>query len=220
MLGNENRIAATSSSTVGSDDKSKRRRHRRPRATLSCAECRHKKLSCDRQLPCQRCVRSGRPELCSFASGAKPSVVSPETKPAATPATSSNTDLSDQIWELRFEIARLKSQLATSSSVNGRRDHAHDVAAQSVGFAVPEIRLDPDTVESAQTLLPDIHPGPSQVLGLGLTHSHIPDAQQHDLKEPSSRPAHGYYRQHRLFRFFGEVSPYILGWHLAPLKAD
>lgn len=196
MLRNESPVGATSSSAVGSDNKPKRRHHRRPRPKLSCAECRQKKLSCDRQLPCRRCIRSGKPELCSFAGGADPSMAAPAAQPLETPASaSSNTELSDQVRELRSELAKLKSQLAIPSSVNGQ-----------LGYG------------SSQTLLPDTPPGLSHALGAGLTHPHISETQQHDPKEPISRPAQGYYRQHTLFCLFSEVRPTLPAWRLASLK--
>ncbi|KAF2140416.1 uncharacterized protein K452DRAFT_360030 [Aplosporella prunicola CBS 121167] len=39
---------------------------KRPRPTLSCRECRAKKLKCDRSHPCQQCVRSQRADRCVF----------------------------------------------------------------------------------------------------------------------------------------------------------
>lgn len=39
----------------------------RPRPTLSCLVCRRKKLRCDRSHPCDQCVRSHRPDECSYA---------------------------------------------------------------------------------------------------------------------------------------------------------
>lgn len=40
---------------------------KRKRKTLSCYECRRRKLKCDREEPsCSRCRKAGQPELCSY----------------------------------------------------------------------------------------------------------------------------------------------------------
>ncbi|KAI0534541.1 hypothetical protein GGR58DRAFT_52608 [Xylaria digitata] len=49
---------------------------KRQRVRLSCLECRRRKLSCSRELPCDRCVKSGTPERCSY-----------ESRPGGPPAT-------------------------------------------------------------------------------------------------------------------------------------
>ena len=41
---------------------------KRQRVRLSCLECRRRKLSCDRAFPCERCIKSGNPDRCSYDS--------------------------------------------------------------------------------------------------------------------------------------------------------
>ncbi|KAI2625435.1 hypothetical protein GGS26DRAFT_201694 [Hypomontagnella submonticulosa] len=41
---------------------------KRQRVRLSCLECRRRKLSCSRELPCDRCIKSGTPERCTYES--------------------------------------------------------------------------------------------------------------------------------------------------------
>ncbi|KAB5583463.1 hypothetical protein GE09DRAFT_1078997 [Coniochaeta sp. 2T2.1] len=174
-----------------------RKHHRRPRVQLSCGECRSKKLSCDRQLPCQRCCKAGRPQLCSFASGARPSATPPLSSAMGTAPMQLDADLCDQLQQLKSEVARLKVRLADAVSGEGY----HELHAQPAAFfAPPEVR-DPGTVDSGQTLLPE--PEIVQASNFGLLPD--PDIQQHDPKEPFSRAAQGYYRQHSLFRFFAEI---------------
>ncbi|GAW14894.1 hypothetical protein ANO14919_042990 [Xylariales sp. No.14919] len=55
---------------------------KRQRVRLSCLECRRRKLSCSRELPCDRCVKSGTPERCSYES--RPGGPSAATVSAAT----------------------------------------------------------------------------------------------------------------------------------------
>lgn len=45
---------------------------KRQRIRLSCLECRRRKLSCDRGFPCDRCVKSGTPDLCSYEGKSTP----------------------------------------------------------------------------------------------------------------------------------------------------
>ncbi|KAB5585660.1 hypothetical protein GE09DRAFT_1234177 [Coniochaeta sp. 2T2.1] len=174
-----------------------RKHHRRPRLQLSCGECRSKKLSCDRKLPCQRCCKAGRPQLCSFASGARPPATPPLSSANGTAPMQLDASLCDQLQQLRSEVATLKVRLADAVSGEGPRMFR---AQPATFFALPEIR-DPGTVDSGQTLLPE--PETVQASNVGFVPD--PDIQQHDPKESFSRPAKGYYRQHSLFRFFGEI---------------
>lgn len=43
-----------------------RKRKRKPRAVLSCNDCRRRKLKCDRELPCNRCINGGIPQNCVY----------------------------------------------------------------------------------------------------------------------------------------------------------
>ena len=53
-----------SSSQAGGDQPPRKRQ----RVRLSCLECRRRKLSCDRGFPCERCIKSGTPDRCSYES--------------------------------------------------------------------------------------------------------------------------------------------------------
>ncbi|QPC70645.1 hypothetical protein HYE68_001397 [Fusarium pseudograminearum] len=43
-------------------------RRRRPRKPLNCDPCRHSKLKCDRQLPCNTCLKRGWQDSCAYGS--------------------------------------------------------------------------------------------------------------------------------------------------------
>ncbi|TGO06926.1 hypothetical protein BTUL_0389g00010 [Botrytis tulipae] len=75
----------------------------RKRLRLSCGECRKKKLSCDRRLPCQRCVRSGRSGQCSFETG-QPSITMHKQQQAQTD--------SEEVQKLRSELTQLRILLS------------------------------------------------------------------------------------------------------------
>ncbi|KAL7626427.1 hypothetical protein AAE478_003199 [Parahypoxylon ruwenzoriense] len=102
--GNDRQPTATADPNVGSG----RRQKYRKRLQLSCGECRKKKLSCDRKLPCQRCVRSGRPEQCSFETGTRPPPVSNSISTEAQRGD-------DKIRELQAEIDQLRALLLSKT---------------------------------------------------------------------------------------------------------
>ena len=52
----------------GDDDHAQQPSRKRQRVRLSCLECRRRKLSCDRGFPCERCIKSGTPDRCSYES--------------------------------------------------------------------------------------------------------------------------------------------------------
>ncbi|KAI0205669.1 hypothetical protein F4808DRAFT_409837 [Astrocystis sublimbata] len=52
----------------GPDDGSQGSTRKRQRVRLSCLECRRRKLSCSRELPCDRCIKSGTAEKCTYES--------------------------------------------------------------------------------------------------------------------------------------------------------
>lgn len=184
MFGESSHATVLSASPGGADGRTNRRHHRRPRAQLSCGECRAKKLSCDRNLPCQRCVKSGKPERCSFASGARPM-----PKRLSPVPTSLNSGRGDQAQELRQEFGEQQEY-----------SHSHGSVLRSA-LALPNTLRDSNTVDLGQITHTDRESQRAPVLDLSLTHAHT----HHDPKEPFSRSAQGYYHQHSLFRFFAEV---------------
>ena len=50
----------------GSDLNISRKRKRKPRTVLSCNDCRRRKLKCDRELPCNRCINGGVAHSCVY----------------------------------------------------------------------------------------------------------------------------------------------------------
>ncbi|CAK7236938.1 hypothetical protein SCUCBS95973_009778 [Sporothrix curviconia] len=62
------------SESQAGEDKGDHPPRKRQRVRLSCLECRRRKLSCDRGFPCERCIKSGTPERCTY-----------ETRPGLAP---------------------------------------------------------------------------------------------------------------------------------------
>ncbi|KAI0467848.1 hypothetical protein F4859DRAFT_492832 [Xylaria cf. heliscus] len=68
----------------GPEDSNQGSTRKRQRIRLSCLECRRRKLSCSRELPCDRCIKSGTPDRCTYES--RPG------GPLATPVTAATRD--------------------------------------------------------------------------------------------------------------------------------
>lgn len=92
------------SSSPESEDHQPRAR-KRQRVRLSCLECRRRKLSCDRGFPCERCIKSGTPDRCSYESR------SGEVVHASSTLLAPDRDDDHRLRRLELEIAQLKSQL-------------------------------------------------------------------------------------------------------------
>ncbi|KAI5462170.1 hypothetical protein BGZ63DRAFT_403434 [Mariannaea sp. PMI_226] len=110
---------------------------KRQRVRLSCLECRRRKLSCDRGFPCERCIKSGTPDRCSYESRTGEVVNASSGVPPPFAQLDSrrfgmdpSTGLSprdpefarqdhDRIRRLELEIAQLKNQLRPGLNLDG-----------------------------------------------------------------------------------------------------
>lgn len=105
----------------GSSDQPPARKRQRVR--LSCLECRRRKLSCDRGFPCERCIKSGTSDRCSYearngdvvnaASRLPPPLLQLDARRSAGDGASGfpSREDHDRIRRLELEIAQLKNQL-------------------------------------------------------------------------------------------------------------
>ena len=139
---------------------------KRQRVRLSCLECRRRKLSCDRGYPCQRCIKSGTPDRCTYetksgvvmnaSSGVPPAFAQLDSRRHGTDfsLTTRDTDTSvfreavkdhDRIRRLEMEVSQLKNQLTNQSTVSF---DGSTVAASNSPLTqkdeVPESPTDPD----------------------------------------------------------------------------
>lgn len=114
---------------------------KRQRVRLSCLECRRRKLSCDRGFPCERCIKSGTPDRCSYESrtgevvnasaGVPPQFAQLDSRrfglaDAVAGFAQRDPDVlrqdHDRIRRLELEIAQLKTQIlrpGASASFDG-----------------------------------------------------------------------------------------------------
>lgn len=145
---------------------------KRQRVRLSCLECRRRKLSCDRGFPCERCIKSGTPDRCSYesrngevinaSSGVPPPFAQLDSRRFVDPATGlSPRDPDfvrqdhDRIRRLELEIAQLKHQIsrpgvsfdgstvaATTTSPTTHKDEAQN------GEPDPSVREVQESIEA------------------------------------------------------------------------
>ncbi|RYC55804.1 hypothetical protein CHU98_g10404 [Xylaria longipes] len=130
----------------GPEDSNQGSMRKRQRVRLSCLECRRRKLSCSRELPCDRCIKSGTPDRCTYESrpggSSAPAVTAATRNPfisAETPfvtfgsggiqhpvrQSADGSVLKDaardheRIKKLELEVAQLRNALAKQPSVDG-----------------------------------------------------------------------------------------------------
>jgi len=117
--------------TLGDRDKDEQHRRKRQRVRLSCLECRRRKLSCDRGFPCERCIKSGTAEACTYES--RPGLAPPPKNGISEGALSSRLLLpggsgdvslyrrdssrdTERIRRLELEVAQLKTLLSRNTA--------------------------------------------------------------------------------------------------------
>lgn len=144
----------TGSHSQGDGDQPPARKRQRVR--LSCLECRRRKLSCDRGFPCERCIKSGTPDRCSYesrngevvnaSSGIPPPFAQLDSRrfgiggSEVGGAFASRED-HDRIRRLELEISQLKN-LLTRPGASGSFDGSTVAATES-----PATRKDENLTE-------------------------------------------------------------------------
>lgn len=101
---------------------------KRPRPIVSCLNCRRKKLKCDRRLPCEKCIRSGKPNVCAYAPGQLPIIEDSETVNGSskrqrtyTSSVSSSTAVSLARFEaLEARVCQLERAIETRHILTSR----------------------------------------------------------------------------------------------------
>ena len=118
------------------DDDGRPPPRKRQRVRLSCLECRRRKLSCDREFPCHRCLQSGTPERCEYETrpglappnklGLPPTALAGLEARLSLPSTGGESPYfrkdsreSDRIRRLELEVAQLKNLLVKQVSLDG-----------------------------------------------------------------------------------------------------
>ncbi|KAI1343330.1 hypothetical protein F5Y15DRAFT_369703 [Xylariaceae sp. FL0016] len=190
---------------------------RRKRLRLTCLECRKKKLSCDRTLPCRRCVRTGRPEQCIFeADQAKP------LSSAQNISRQESQGTVDEIRDLQGQVAELRALLLEQQTGHCRPGNLRHPISERV---IPPNTCDQDirdlgSLDQLQELpLPTV----SLLSGAHAAGHYLAAGDKKDVSDPRERLPRGFYSQNALFQFFSEIPnlfPFVkktYSEHLKPL---
>ncbi|KAI1378367.1 hypothetical protein F4677DRAFT_392700 [Hypoxylon crocopeplum] len=181
------------------------RKTRKRRIRFSCIECRKKKMSCDRNLPCQRCIKSGKPSQCSYDTVTeKPSALNPYIHQQEQQIR----DLQSEVGELKELLSEVRS--ARESDGNTDASHAIDHAKSDQSTLLNRnsqeaeglIGIDRD-VESTRGI-DSVPTDSTNSLDDGLDRDPT-SAHDTELSDPRERFPQGFYGRHTLFRFFSEV---------------
>ncbi|SPO04277.1 uncharacterized protein DNG_06960 [Cephalotrichum gorgonifer] len=140
----------------GDADSSKPSR-KRQRVRLSCLECRRRKLSCNRQLPCDRCIRSETPSRCQYetrsgkvinAASDFSSLPPDFRRPEAVTSTIRERD-HERIRKLEHEIVQLRKDM---SRQRGSLEGSTPMATSSPSTQAAEGDTADDSRNSAQNM--------------------------------------------------------------------
>ncbi|KAF2446224.1 hypothetical protein P171DRAFT_453691 [Karstenula rhodostoma CBS 690.94] len=160
-------------------------RKRKQRAILSCNDCRRRKLKCDRELPCNRCLGGGCPEKCAYSAvegddghertpkrARTASFLPPQV--AATGVSDETGD--DRIEELERQLRELKevvrSLQSKSDGAGGREEVELDGGEEAVvekevglfkGRGVRTFYYGPTSAITVVAHFPDLGPFMKQV---------------------------------------------------------
>lgn len=155
------------------------KRVRRRRLPLSCGDCRKQKvcpvttalrcvlihrcsqLSCDRNLPCQRCVKSGRAESCWYETSSGQPVMSKAGSNQPQHYSVPHT-IGDENTRLRIENARLRALLA---------HNREDSAAGAEVVKIPDPRPSAESTTPASIIHSSDHPSNRSPRGYYTQHS-------------------------------------------------
>ncbi|KAI0020437.1 fungal-specific transcription factor domain-containing protein [Xylariomycetidae sp. FL0641] len=132
---------------------------KRQRIRLSCLECRRRKLSCSRELPCDRCLKSGTPDRCTYESrpGGPITSVTPSGERTSFPLNPPlgpyvvrrdgdgpfSKDAArehERVRKLELEVARLRSALSKQISVDGSTVTASPAVSKDANKDIPTDR--------------------------------------------------------------------------------
>lgn len=153
---------------------------KRQRVRLSCLECRRRKLSCDREFPCARCIQSGTPERCEY-----------ETRPGLAPP--------NKLGLSNAALAGFDSRLSLPNGGSGdssyyRKDGRESDRIRRLELELAQLKniilkqhssLDGSTVTDQSPPLQKLHtaPGEDQEIGAQFGYNQFADAVNNESKE-------------------------------------
>ena len=110
---------------------------KRKRKSLSCFDCRRRKLRCDREVPCGRCRKAGHPETCVYNPESLPNAeISYEDSHSTTQPPERN---SPPIWNTRGKVESLP--IGLGNATGSTEDVVSKVRRQAERIAQLESRV-------------------------------------------------------------------------------
>jgi hypothetical protein len=129
-------------------------RKRKQRAVLSCNDCRRRKLKCDRELPCNRCIHDGVAEKCAYGKDAQST--EDDTKQILTPK---------RVRRSSPQRVVTNTSLATPSHDNIIGQESHSLYASSEHAEKDRVTDLEQRIASMETLLSSLQHKPEHLPG-------------------------------------------------------
>ncbi|KAI1117578.1 hypothetical protein F5Y14DRAFT_403156 [Nemania sp. NC0429] len=184
---------------------STRKRHR---VRLSCLECRRRKLSCSRELPCDRCIKSGTPERCNY-----------ESRPGGLPPTTA-------VAVARSAFLQAESPVVSFGSEGRRPNSSQHTARQSLdGTVSKDAARDHERIRKLEFEIAQLRNALAKQLPLdGSTVVASPATTRDATKETPpalwTQPANGFSSPDRIARIKAAENPMFLkGRYCGPRNA-
>jgi hypothetical protein len=149
------------------------------------------KLSCDRNLPCQRCIRSRRAEHCVFEDG--PQILSS----ASNDPKQQSGEVNEQLLQLQSDVVQLQRALAEAQAQITSIDHNLQSSGTPLITHLPLTR----PTKGQQQLSTPANAGTMR--SKTVRDETVNDRITSD--DPFFRSPRIFYSRHFLFRFFNEV---------------
>jgi hypothetical protein len=166
------------------------RNKRKVRDPKACYACHRRKVKCNRELPCDSCVKRDHPELCSYERPTKKRRIAMTTQfpnsdgqDVKDPSlqTGPNITVPKEQWErINKEIAELRERLAAEPT------HPNDASAEADGVAkedgpAADAEADREGIHAASNQMGTMHLGSRSVLAYMMGLGRSKDAQDSAL---------------------------------------
>ncbi|KAI0472698.1 fungal-specific transcription factor domain-containing protein [Xylariaceae sp. FL0804] len=201
-------------------DGPQRKIQKRNRPPVSCLLCRTRKVKCDRQQPCERCVRSGEANFCEYAPRAARKARAPEPRSHADPRSRSEP-MSRPVLQVRLQ--KLEEMVNGMVHVAPDPDHALNTPSSSGHRAETDTHSDlssPPSLPAPGTSMPSMSSATQMAEGgyVGPTHwasvldsihdiQGILDAETDGPHSPSPQPPPRPSSHHSPDQLFGALPP-------------
>lgn len=159
-----------------------RKIQKRNRPPVSCLLCRTRKVKCDRQQPCERCVKSGEAAFCEYAPRAARKSKPNDSRPAPDPRSKPEASMSRPLIQVRLQKLEdmVSGLLCSSKSPENPRDTPSSSDHRGDGEALSDLTTPPSTVASAPASGP--YPATADASYVGATHWSAILEGIHDLR--------------------------------------